>query len=315
MSETQTPKPSALPVSPDLIPDDLRAADRWLVWRWTWHTQRKVWTKPPRRIDGMMGSSTDPTSWTTFEEAYAAYDRAGFDGVGIAVTEGCGLVGVDFDRCLTADALDPRVVSAVRSLNSYTEWSPSGVGIRVFVGGTLPVGHVAPWVELYPAGRYLTVTGHLLHRAPRTIESRQDALDALVHQITPEPPLTGRGGSHGSQQTHLNDADILDHARRARNGTRFHALYDLGDIHLYDGDRSRADQALASMLAFWTGDADQIDRLMRSSALHRDKWDSRADYRRRTTDKALSGGERYGTYLVAEETRRVGSLDRIRAAR
>lgn len=40
-------------------------------------------------------------------------------------------------------------------------------------------------------------------------------------------------------------------------------------------------------MAFFTQDPEQLDRLFRRSALCREKWTGRADYRRRTIDKAL----------------------------
>lgn len=52
-------------------------------------------------------------------------------------------------------------------------------------------------------------------------------------------------------------------------------------------DRSSADLALASHLAFWTGkDCDRVLRLIRMSGLNRDKWD-RADYCENTIGRAV----------------------------
>ncbi len=42
--------------------------------------------------------------------------------------------------------------------------------------------------EVYQAGKYLAVTGHVLDGFPRTIESRQAELDAFM-QTTPETPV------------------------------------------------------------------------------------------------------------------------------
>ena len=53
-------------------------------------------------------------------------------------------------------------------------------------------------------------------------------------------------------------------------------------------DRSSADAALMSHLAFWTGkDFDRMDRLFRQSALCRDKYMARADYRNNTITGAI----------------------------
>lgn len=57
---------------------------------------------------------------------------------------------------------------------------------------------------------------------------------------------------------------------------------------MHGDNNSVADLALVQMLAFWTQDHDQLDRLFRRSALNREKWESRADYRERTITAALS---------------------------
>ncbi len=63
-------------------------------------------------------------------------------------------------------------------------------------------------------------------------------------------------------------------------------------VSLWAGDveetrRSEADQSLANRLAFWTGrDCDRIERLMRSSNLTREKWDTHSSYLRNTILKA-----------------------------
>lgn len=47
----------------------------------------------------------------------------------------------------------------------------------------------------------------------------------------------------------------------------------------YHYDRSSADMALATQLAFWTGrDGPRIDRMIRKSGLKRDKWDNHKEY-------------------------------------
>lgn len=90
----------------------------------------------------------------------------------------------------------------------------------------------------------------------------------------------------------MSDDEIIERARRAGNGEKFIRLFDDGNCREYanrDGavDDNRADQALVNLIAFWTQDHEQIDRLMRRSALARAKWEDRPDYRERTIDKAL----------------------------
>ncbi len=77
---------------------------------------------------------------------------------------------------------DPRETSSdrtwkiIRLINSYTEISPSGTGVRVFCYGKLPFGRRKNGnVEMYDESspKYLTITGHHLPGTPRTLERRQ----------------------------------------------------------------------------------------------------------------------------------------------
>ena len=87
----------------------------------------------------------------------------------------------------------------------------------------------------------------------------------------------------------LSDEEILEKARNAKNGEKFIALFDQGDIDLYSGDESAADMGLMCQLAFYTRDEGQLERLFSQSALgEREKWTSRADYRERTIEAALA---------------------------
>ncbi len=55
---------------------------------------------------------------------------------------------------------------------------------------------------------------------------------------------------------------------------RWRDLYN-GDIRAYDNDESRADLAFAGYLARNALTPDEIDQVMRTSALYREKWDSK----------------------------------------
>ena len=64
----------------------------------------------------------------------------------------------------------------IREINSYTEISPSGTGIRIFCYGKLPPGRRKNGnVEMYDESspKYLTITGHHVPGTPRTLEWRQ----------------------------------------------------------------------------------------------------------------------------------------------
>jgi putative DNA primase/helicase len=284
-------KPSALPPRFDRIPTDLTVHHRWMTWNWEEKPEKSgQWTKPPYNCrTGGPASSTNPDTWSTFEEAMLGYETGRWDGIGLALAcEGhpFHVRGLDLDDVIDPSdgTIHPEALRIVRQVNSYTERSPSGLGLRIVTrGGPLPDG----WrntkrftfpIEMYDSGRYLTITGHHLEGTPETIEERTTEVTALHARIA---ALIDSGNGHhaGASPTAgdsiPDDEVLLERARGAQNGAKFSQLW-AGDTSAYDGDDSAADLALCSMLAFWTGrDAARMDRLFRRSALMRPKWDER----------------------------------------
>jgi putative DNA primase/helicase len=293
------PRPVPLPVSPTLIPEALRALPQWVTWRYTWKPDQQKWDKPPRRATtGKPASSTNPKTWSPFETALQAYHQRDLDGIGLAVIEANSLVGIDLDHCRNADdgEIEPWAVAIVQQLQTYSEVSPSGTGLRLWALGQLPPGGRKKGdIELYSGGRYLTVTGNHLQDTPLTIEPRQADLDALHTEVfgqdTVLPPRLPPAASNGHTPP-LDDDVLLERALAAKNGEKFARLW-AGDISDYKGDDSRADLGFCGLLAFWTCDASQLDRLFRRSGLMRSKWDElrgEQTYGGRTITRALAEG-------------------------
>ena len=111
--------------------------------------------------------------------------------------------------------------------------------------------------------------------------------------------------SNGRHNSELPDEEVIRLAGKARNSAKFETLY-RGDTSGY-ASNSEADQALVSLLAFYTQDEEQLDRLYRQSALCRDKWTERANYRSRTIRRALSNLTE--TYTPDDGARMVVSSD------
>ena len=124
------------------------------------------------------------------------------------------------------------------------------------------------------------------------IRERQAQLAAFVARVLgpADRPAAPPRADLPISPSRLGDEAVIARARAAGNGAKVARLFDRGDAGEYEDDDSRADQALVSLLAFWTRDAAQLDRLFRRSALFRQKWE-RADYRDRTIAKALDRGD------------------------
>jgi putative DNA primase/helicase len=151
----------------DNIPPELTALPQWVLWRW--ESRKGKWTKAPYQPDGTHAKADDPVTWSQYEYVETAFLTSGtFSGVGFVLTADDPFVAWDFDRCLDGEAniTDPRVVDYVTRLNSYTEISPSGTGLRVLARGKLPRGRRAAGnYECYDTGRYVTITGNIWPRA------------------------------------------------------------------------------------------------------------------------------------------------------
>jgi putative DNA primase/helicase len=159
----KTLRPNWLTPIPDNIPNELKKKKSWLVWRGEYHDR---WTKVPYSgvVGGLKAKSNDPTTWCEFSEAVEMLrTHPGYDGIGIAMCD--DLVGVDLDHCRNkeTEVVEKWAIEVIEKFSSYTEFSPSGTGIRIFVRG-IPVGSRVKNgnVELYHkhSFHFLTVTGH-----------------------------------------------------------------------------------------------------------------------------------------------------------
>lgn len=189
------------PIPPALQP--LQGAPRWVVWRRERVSGRM--TKVPYLSRGTKAKTNDPSTWRTFDKLPP---RTGFDGAGLVL--GDGLQGVDLDVCIDADGvLEPWAGAIVERLDSYTEVSPSGRGLKAFFygpagesakvsfGDAVDIGEEEPKrreLAYFTGARYFTVTGRPWRDCPLRTISADDAawLRERVEQLRPAPsPASG----------------------------------------------------------------------------------------------------------------------------
>jgi putative DNA primase/helicase len=282
------------------IPQELRQTKQWLLWRYELRDGKP--TKVPYTVKGRLASSTNPTTWATFEEVLACLLKGGYDGTGFVISKDDPYVGIDLDWKKYEGKGIPEAANALLSyLNSYSELSPSHKGLHVWIKvsdkANFPSGRKKKLnehmdIEMYPFGRFLTMTGLHIASTPLTIEERTEAAQTLYktffevkERSVPKPVRI--------QPLSLSDAQIVQRAKAAKNGAAFTALWE-GNTSAY-ASHSEADLALCTMLNFWTGgNAEVIDRLFRQSELYREKWDKRhygdgKTYGQATVAKALTG--------------------------
>jgi putative DNA primase/helicase len=248
--------------------------------------------KPPHRVRRgqpvVKASKSEPENWATFAEACEAYERGDVDAIGLVLTADDPYFGLDEDDVLdhATGEVDATAHHIVHALGTYAEVSCSGTGLRAIGIGSKPEyagcksRALGFGVELYDgtnrdgseatsAAAFLVMTGNHLPGTPEGVEERQGELEALCRQLWPKtkkklPRKAKPSGAHS-----LEDAELLERARRARTGAKFRRLFDRGDATGYPSE-SEADFALLNMLCFWTaGDAERMAQLFEGSALYR----------------------------------------------
>ncbi len=294
----------------ELIPDELKLPQQWVVWRYEPAPGKdKPKKRPYQPRTGHPARTDRPATWGTYAQALARFQHAGWHGLGFVFSTDDPYCGVDLDDCrspLTGE-IAPWAWQIVERLSSYTEVSPSGTGLHILVKAALPnhAGRKQGAVEVYDAGRYFAVTGERLAGLPATIEERQAEIEALYATLVPEEGETLPAGRPAPPLAlSRSDEEVLARARNAPNGAKFRTLYDEGRIDGYPDpntgrpDASAADFALCRLLAYWTNGNDaQMDRLFRQSALYRarpERWEQDA-----------GGGHTYGSVTIYNALRKV----------
>jgi hypothetical protein len=261
----------------------------------------KITKCPFNARTGALADSTGPGTWSTFEEAMAAWQGgAEYEGVGYVFSSGDPFCGVDLDDCIDAASgeMKPWGRRIVASLNSYSEISPSGAGVKIFIrasksGDQCRKAHEDGEIEVYDAGRYFTVTGRRLEDVSADVEDRQKELNELYDVVFAKPiprPPAPPAQTAVAEGAALTDDAIIKKARSSRKGgPKFSELW-AGQWDKHFRSQSEADSSLVFTLAFYTKDAAQIDRIFRRSCLMRDKWDEprgQTTYGQQTIAKAL----------------------------
>jgi hypothetical protein len=247
---------------------------RWCTWRYQLKHGR--WTKPPKMTDGEGASHSDPSTWATLAEVRAAYEGGAFDGIGLMLDD-TTIVALDIDDAIREDGtMKPWAWAIVERVDSYTERSPSGRGLRILAyGWPLGQGHNRPHedgrVEMYSRRRYVTMMGRHLEGTPPTIERRHGELQALMAEMFPDTKTVGAEHALPS----VEDTALRTTMERDPG---FVALMDGRVPDGYRGDDSSPSglrMALIGKLSMHTDDEDQIERIVRMSKQDPSKFDER----------------------------------------
>lgn len=282
--------------------------------------------KVPCRADGTVCDAHDPANHTDLATASASPHGVAFD-----IRAEDGLFFLDLDKCLNADKTWTAEAQAVflSFSGAWGEVSQSGTGLHI-------IGRCDPsrltdrrnkwdgWLEFYTDGRFIAFgstgwkpiggtsrdvdwTEQLLKVVPQRehLGELPDGVDpAYTGDWTDDEliaaMLRSGGGAGAAFGLKASVADLWE----ARDLGRFYPAFDSSQPF----DHSSADAALMAHLAFWTGkDMPRMDRLFRQSALMREKYAKRHDYRRDTIQNAARLCNKVYDVAPASESAPAGS--------
>lgn len=271
------------------IPDELKSYVSWVVWR----LEEVPNAKPNKMLYNVRGfrkaSPTDPTTWTTFEEAtgvfynmrangyvpvpcmgvdandkpvYQSVQETGFHGIGFVLSKADPYTIIDLDDAGSDKAAGDRQQLVYNEFVSYSEYSPSGVGCHIIVRGTLPAGRRRSKIEMYSDGRFMTMTGNVIRQSP--VNDCQNLLNALYEQMGSTSTYTAIDHEDAAQT--MDDEDVVQMATNASNGELFQDLHEGNWQSRYES-QSEADLAYVNIIAFYTQNREQIKRMFNDSPL------------------------------------------------
>lgn len=177
------------------VPTALRDVPQWVCWAHG-HRDGKPAKIPITPKTGAPASVSDSSTWGTFDQAVAAWrSLPGLAGIGFVFAAEDQFCGIDLDDCISDGVIAPAAHAIMDQFSTYTEISPSGLGLKLYLKGKKPAGAGCrsddiegfDHVEVYEHGRYFTVTGRSLNGTPHEIADRQSQLDAFCERLWPTP--------------------------------------------------------------------------------------------------------------------------------
>jgi primase-polymerase (primpol)-like protein len=293
--------------------------------------------KFPCDASGRVVSAHDAAHWMSAAGAASRAQQFGTGwGIGFVLTPEAKRFCFDIDNCLQPDGQWSSLALQLCGLfpGAAVEVSASGTGLHIWgsYSGDMPAHackNTALGIELYTDKRFVALglpvgtVGDVATDCTLPLQAAialyfpPDSGDGLT-QWTTEPVPEWRGPVDDSEL--IRRASAAQSTASAFGGKASFAdlwtgnLDALGRSYPAEGrayDASSADAALAQRLAYWTGaNCERIERLMRQSALDRDKWDAHASYLSRTILGAVGRQEEV---LIDEATRRREQIEEAMA--
>lgn len=247
-----------------LLPEPLRALDQWVC---------ADDEKQPRNAkNGSFAAVDNPLTWASFSEACRTALANGWD-IGFVLSASDPFTIVDLDNKPHNPAPPSmRKVHAeiIQNSETYIERSTSGTGYHVIVEGMTIKPIKTDWIEMYSSHRFMICTGYAIKELP--VADGAVLIDVIEQHFRKASDefidLDADLVDFVEGVEVLDDEEVLRRGMEAENSDKFASLWE-GNLDYYNGDHSRADNALLNLLCFLTPHNEQVRRIFRQSKLYR----------------------------------------------
>ena len=301
--------------------DAMRAFNQFVLWKAVASKSRPgKFDKFPCNIEGNIVDAHNPKHWNDADTALTVSNLLGEQyGVGFVFTENDPFFFVDIDGAYDGTKWNDIATELCTTFAGCAiEVSHSGRGLHIFgqYTGEAPqhgCKNIPLSLEMYTSGRFVAMTGNAItgdssfncdnalsnvipkfypmSTAEQTSQDWTTTHDANSHPIKSDEKLIAKALSScakkDAEQTFGNKH--INASFRDLWECNVEALINSYPDEVREYDASSADAALAQHLAFWTGgNCERIEKLMRGSALVREKWDYHKSYMERTITGACA---------------------------
>lgn len=279
----------------DAIPLELRERPQWCNWTYATDDKGKETKKPRSPHTGQIADVQEPVNQSDFQTALNNAINHGV-GIGFVLTQNDPYVCIDLDSPIGKFGIHPNDIERIHKVgndivtdaNSYTEWSPSGNGLHVWIRAEVPPNGVRSsldCIELYSTARFMTVTGKPFGEI-KPIEQR-DELANVLH--TALGRLSKPLSEIVEEVCDKQPSQVIDEIAGWANGQRFLTLM---NTPFGVGDDNAIDQGLMNFFVQATKNV-EVSRacFALTPRAHRDKWMRNKggvyDYQDRTIRRAF----------------------------
>lgn len=280
------------------IPQDLKFNGLWCGWKLI-PDKGKV---PYNLANDYPAKSNDPSTFVSYPvllnnaHKYLKYNEEGkqIGGVGLGIFK--GFSAIDIDHCVNEDGIISELAkNIINFCQSYTEYSPSGTGIRIIFKTNDKIDKNIYYINNHNIGleiyisdntnKFVTITGNKISGDVINFVNIKPLLDNYMKK--------NNAISSNNEQEHFYNGDIDIH-RILQSDSKLNELW-YNKAPGSHSNESELDAQLCCKLAYYCkGDKNKINDLFMSSPYynskddaHKKKWD-REDYRNSTINSAIN---------------------------